>query len=111
MSGRINEMKIEKKDLRQNIEQLIGEGVINGEEIDVTTDKVLKLVWILIDHLQMQGQTLPFSSFFIDDLRKKLEVAKKEMNNTNNPTSAIKATGKMLAHKDILDGIKNGYYK
>ena len=49
-------MKIEKQNLRENIEQLIGEGVINGEEIDVTTDKVLKLVWILIDYLQTQGK-------------------------------------------------------
>ena len=49
-------MKIEKQDLRENIEQLIGEGVINGEEVDVTTNKVLKLVWILIDYLQTQGK-------------------------------------------------------
>ena len=49
-------MKIEKQDLRENIEQLIGEGVINGEEIDVTTDKVLNLVWVLIDYLQTQGK-------------------------------------------------------
>jgi len=49
-------MKIEKQDLRENIEQLIGEGVINCEEIDVTTDKVLKLVWVLIDYLQTQGK-------------------------------------------------------
>lgn len=49
-------MKIEKQDLRENIEQLIGEGVINGEEVDVTTNKVIKLVWPLIDYLQTQGK-------------------------------------------------------
>ena len=64
---------------------------------------------------QERGQTLPLavvgSSFFIEDLRSKLKVAKMEMDNANNPTSAIKATGNMLAYKDVLDGIKNGYYK
>ena len=49
-------MKIKKEDLRDNIEQLIGEGVINAEEIEVTTDKVLRLVWPLIDYLQRKGE-------------------------------------------------------
>jgi len=49
-------MKIEEKDLRENIEQLIFEGVFYGEEVEVTTDKVMKLVWTLIDFLQTQGK-------------------------------------------------------
>ena len=50
------------------------------------------------------------SSFFISDLEKKLEVAKEQMA-SENKTTRLKATGKMLAYKDIVDGIKNGYYK
>lgn len=48
-------------------------------------------------------------SFFLSDLEKKLEIAKDEMA-SENQTTQLKATGKMLAYKDILDGIKNGYY-
>lgn len=51
------------------------------------------------------------SSFFISDLEKKLEIAKHEMGTLKNPTWQLRAAGKMLAYKDILDGIKNGYYK
>lgn len=49
------------------------------------------------------------SPFFISDLEKKLEIAKDEMASENR-TTQLKATGKMLAYKGILDGIKNGYY-
>jgi len=55
-------MKIKKQDLRENIEQLIGDGVINGEEIDITTEKVLTLTYTIIDYLEAkikEGETLP----------------------------------------------------
>lgn len=48
-------------------------------------------------------------SFFLSDLEKKLKIAKDEMV-SENQTTQLKATGKMLAYKGILDGIKNGYY-
>jgi len=116
MSGRINKMKKDKiQGLRNKL--LWKLNTVGGYETHKEMwDAFYKYEEALKqEQEQKQGQTLPLavvgSSFFIEDLRSKLKVAKMEMDNANNPTSAIKATGKMLAYKDILDGIKNGYYK
>jgi hypothetical protein len=45
-------MKINKSDLRENVEQIIGEGIIDGEEMDVTAEKIMTLVWPIIDYFQ-----------------------------------------------------------
>ena len=45
-------MKIDKKYLAKRIEEVIAEGVINGEEVDVTTKNVINLIWPIIDFLK-----------------------------------------------------------
>lgn len=45
-------MKVNKLDLRKTIETIIGEGVVNCEEIDATTDNMMIKIWPVIDHLQ-----------------------------------------------------------
>jgi len=49
-------MNIKKEDLRYNISQIIREGINKGEEQDLTTGKVVKLVWPIIDYFQTQQQ-------------------------------------------------------
>jgi hypothetical protein len=46
-------LKVEKEKLKEGIEQIITDGVIECEEIDLTTDKVIKLIWPIIDYLQI----------------------------------------------------------
>jgi hypothetical protein len=41
-------MKIDKQKLRSEIEDCIALGVINGEEVDVTTDHVMNVIQELI---------------------------------------------------------------
>lgn len=35
-------MKVDKNKLKKNIENIIAEGVFNGEEIDITTAKIME---------------------------------------------------------------------
>ena len=45
-------MKIDKDDLTNCIEQIIAEAVIEGEEVDVTTSRIVKFVWPIIEYLK-----------------------------------------------------------
>ena len=50
-------MKIDKKALTKRIEEIIAEGVINGEEVDVTASNVIKSIWPIIDFLKTQNKS------------------------------------------------------
>lgn len=41
-------MKVDKYNLKIDIEHIIGEGVLNAEEIDVTTNKIMSRIQDLI---------------------------------------------------------------
>lgn len=45
-------MKIDKQDLYNSIEEIIGNGVENMEEVDVTTKKVVVPIWKIITYLK-----------------------------------------------------------
>jgi hypothetical protein len=54
-------MEIEKEKLKEDIEQIITDGVIECEEVDITTEKVMKLIWPIIDYFQLNCQH-PYNS-------------------------------------------------
>ena len=45
-------MNIDKDDLTNCIEQIVTEAVIEGEEVDVTTSRIVKFVWPIIEYLK-----------------------------------------------------------
>jgi len=49
-------MKAEKKLLESKIEQIIAEGVMQCEEVDLTSKKVVDLVWPLIQYLEAKTE-------------------------------------------------------
>ncbi len=51
-------IEVTKEDIKNSIEKAIAEGVINGEEVDVTASKVLGKVWPLIQYLEDQYNDL-----------------------------------------------------
>lgn len=50
-------MKINKEDIRESIEYIISDGIMECEEVDVTTEKIMKTVWPIIDHLAVKSKT------------------------------------------------------
>ena len=44
-------MNIDKDDLTNSIEQIITEAVIEGEDVEVTTGRIVKFVWPIIEYL------------------------------------------------------------
>lgn len=54
-------MRTTKEALRSHIEAIIAEGVMQCEEIDVTTEKVLEQIWPVIDYHQQKMELHFFS--------------------------------------------------
>lgn len=53
-------MKVDRTKLKSNIEKVIGDGVVNGEEIDITTKKIMDEIEILIrvvEQKQVKGDS------------------------------------------------------
>lgn len=55
-------MKISKEGLKKGIENIIGNGVAECEEIDTTTIKLLKMIWPVIQYQADQIDKLKSAS-------------------------------------------------
>jgi hypothetical protein len=51
-------MKVIKEDLREVIESFIGNGVMSGEEIDVTARNIMNAIWPVIDRFQQDAEPM-----------------------------------------------------
>lgn len=51
-------MRLKKEDFYKKIENRVKQGVVEGEEIDVTAKNIVKDIWPIIDYLQLQNSTL-----------------------------------------------------
>jgi len=59
-------MRIDKDKLRDEITKVIGDGVVEMEEIDITAQKVIDVIWPIILHLHDEAVRL-------DELIKSIE--------------------------------------
>jgi hypothetical protein len=50
-------MKIDKKHLRDSIEQILFTAIIDVEEVDITSKKITDLIFPLIDYLQVANKS------------------------------------------------------
>lgn len=50
-------MKIEKSNIRKSIENRINMGIVKGEEVDVTTEKIMQDLWPIIDYISIKSKT------------------------------------------------------
>lgn len=51
-------MKANKKHLTNQVESILADGICNCEEIDITSEKLIKLIWPYFQYLDEQNKEL-----------------------------------------------------